>query len=40
MIRRWELKWDMLESMSHTTVQLVTRSATADTLSATENADE
>jgi hypothetical protein len=34
------VKWDMPESMSHATVQLVTRSATANALSATENADE
>jgi len=35
----FQMKWDMLDSMSHL-MQLVPRPATADALSATENVDE
>jgi hypothetical protein len=36
---QFQMKWDMLDSMSHL-IQLVPRPATADALSATENVDE
>src|SRR5260370_18766868 len=44
-IRCWgfrvlEMRWDMVESMSHTLLPLVPRSATADAVSAPEDADE
>jgi hypothetical protein len=35
-----QMRWDMLESMSHTLLPLVPRSATADAVSAPEDADE